>query len=105
MAMATRISLTILNFLDHTNLLEVCVFFYYKMLIILTHGDVHTNPGPSMFKLAHWNLNSIVAHEFSRVSILEAFMNQENLNLLAITESALKTTFLTKTLKLTDFRT
>ena len=101
--MATRISLTILNFLDHTNLLEVCVFFYYKMLIILTHGDVHTNPGPSMFKLAHWNLNSIVAHEFSRVSILEAFMNQENLNLLAITESALKNDIPDKNIEIDGF--
>ena len=59
---------------------------------MLTHGDIHLNPGPisSLFKFAHWNLNSIVAHDFSRIPLLEAFANQENLKLFAITESALK---------------
>ena len=62
------------------------------MLDMLTHGDIHPNPGPisSLFKFAHWNLNSIVAHDFSRIPLLEAFANQENLKLFAITESALK---------------
>ena len=57
----------------------------------MTHGDIHPNPGPtSLFKFMHWNLNSIPAHEFQRIAILENFAFQENLNLIALTETALK---------------
>ena len=57
----------------------------------MTHGDIHSNPGPtSLFKFMHWNLNSIPAHEFQRIAILENFAFQENLNLIALTETALK---------------
>ena len=60
---------------------------------MFSHGDIHPNPGPSsssFFNFAHWNLNSLTAHDFARIPILETFAIQENLNLLAITESALK---------------
>ena len=60
---------------------------------MFSHGDIHPNPGPSsssFFNFAHWNLNSLAAHDFARIPILETFAIQENLNLLAITESALK---------------
>ena len=57
----------------------------------MTHGDIHPNPGPtSLFKFVHWNLNSIPDHEFQRIAILENFAFQENLNLIALTETALK---------------
>ena len=104
--MATRFFFTISILLDHVNLLEICVFFYYKILIILTHGDVHTNPGPSpssLFKFAHWNPNSLVAHNFSRIPILEAFMIKENLNLFAITESALKNSIPDRNIEIEGF--
>ena len=58
---------------------------------MLTHGDIELHPGPpAFFKFMHWNLNSIPAHDFERVSLLQAFATQEKLNLMAITESALK---------------
>ena len=57
----------------------------------MTHGEIHPNPGPtSLFKFMHWNLNSIPAHEFQRIAILENFAFQENLNLIDLTETALK---------------
>ena len=66
-------------------------FFSYKMLDMLTHGDIEVHPGhPTPFKFMHWNLNSIPAHDFERVSLLQAFATQEKLNVIAITESALK---------------
>jgi exonuclease III len=53
--------------------------------------DVHPRPRPSpFFKFMHWNLNSIPAHDFERIPILEAFAVQEKFNLICITESALK---------------
>ena len=58
---------------------------------MITHGDIEVHPGPlPLFKFMHWNLNSIPAHEFERVSLLQAFATQEKLNVIAVTESALK---------------
>ena len=38
----------------------------------------------------HWNCNSLPAHEFERVSLLQAYTAIEKFNIIAITESALK---------------
>ena len=73
---------------------------------MFSHGDIHPNPGPSsFFNFAHWNLNSLAAHDFARIPILETFAIQENLNLLAITESALKKDVTNNKLILKAFRT
>ena len=46
----------------------------------------------SSLSVMHWNLNSIPAHDYERIPILEAFPTQEKLKLIAITETALKNT-------------
>ena len=40
-------------------------------------GDVEVNPGPNRnsclsqsFSICHWNLNSLIAHSFAKVSVL-----------------------------------
>ena len=54
-------------------------FFAYLFLPskLCEHGDIETNPGPRKisprsFSICHWNLNSINAHNFAKVSLLEA---------------------------------
>ena len=58
---------------------------------ILLSGDVEENPGPDSgtFKFCTWNLNSIVAHDFFCVSLLEAYNSVYNYDLMAITETHL----------------
>ena len=56
-------------------------------------GDVETNPGfgpREDFKFMHWNLNSLKAHNFSRVECLKAYNTFHNFHIMAITESSLK---------------
>ena len=41
-------------------------------------GDIESNPGPrpnssQSFSICHWNLNSITAHNFSKISLLRAY--------------------------------
>ena len=62
------------------------------LLLLLLSGDIHPNPGPSTFNFMHYNVNSLKAHNFTRVRLLEAHMNVHNLDLAAITESALDDT-------------
>ena len=40
--------------------------------VILLSGDVEMNPGPETLNFCTWNLNSITAHDFLRVSLIEA---------------------------------
>ena len=57
------------------------------------YGDIETNPGfgpREDFKFMHWNLNSLKAHNFSRVECLKAYNTFHNFHVMAITESSLK---------------
>ena len=56
---------------------------------ILLSGDVELNPGPntSMFSFCSWNLNSITAHDFVRVSLIEAYNSIYDYDLLGIVET------------------
>ena len=75
---------------------HICTAFFYwrQIYLILLSSDVESNPGPSTFKdgfftFSHTNVNSLVAHDFIRVSQLEAFGCQYNLDIIAISETAL----------------
>ena len=56
---------------------------------ILLSGDVETNPGPETLEFCSWNLNSIIAHDFLRVSLLEAYISIYNYDLIGIVETPL----------------
>ena len=73
----------------------IIAFYLQSIHVILISGDIHKNPGPSsfsdgFFNFCHWNLNSIPAHNYSRVAQLEAYNAQLNLDIIALTETALK---------------
>ena len=44
----------------------------------MTHGDIEVNPGPKKncstnFSFCHWNLNSLSAHNYVKLSSLKAY--------------------------------
>ena len=50
----------------------------YMFIILQCHGDVEPNPGPRKQKpnylsVCHWNLNSLTAHNFSKLTQLQAY--------------------------------
>ena len=57
------------------------LFFILSLFIcslLLLHGDIESNPGPRNSKnhlpsFCHWNLNSLPAHNFSKVLLLKAY--------------------------------
>jgi len=55
-------------------------------------GDIQENPGPKTenFRFFHWNANSLPAHNFSRISLIEAYNALHDFHIIAISESALK---------------
>ena len=72
----------------------LCFYYYRAASYLFICVDVSLNPGPNFadnfFKFCHWNCNSIQAHKFSRVSLIQTYNAIHNFNLIAITETALK---------------
>ena len=65
----------------------------YSILVKLS-GDVEENPGSECkscqsFSICHWNVNSVSAHNFSKVSLLRAYMSIHKFDIICISETFL----------------
>ena len=65
---------------------------WWVFRVILLSGDVELNPGPETLNFCTWNLNSIAAHDFLRVSLLEAYNSVYSNDLIGIVETHLDNT-------------
>ena len=57
-------------------------------------GDIKTNPGPTpssgkCFSICHWNLNSITAHNFAKLSLLTAYNLVHSFDIICLSETYL----------------
>ena len=75
-----------------------CLAFYalhIKWLVlrtILLSGDIEMNPGPETLDFCTWNLNSITAYDFLRVSLIEAYNSVYNYDMIGVVETHLDST-------------
>ena len=63
----------------------------YVLLITLS-GDVELNPGPKRntvqtLSICHWNLNSICAHEFPKLTLLRAYVSVRKFDIICLSET------------------
>ena len=74
------------------NFYTICYIF---LLLLICAGDIELNPGPRKnntsynFSFCHWNLNSIAAHNFSKLSLLEAYNVQHKFDMICLSETFL----------------
>ena len=64
-------------------------------LLLLRSGDVETNPNSkksSVIKFCHWNLNGLGAHDFLKVSLIEAFITTHNFDIICLSDTFLDST-------------
>ena len=79
----------------HKSILFITISFYYwrSAIYLFICVDVSVNPGPTPsetnFRIMHWNANSLPAHNFNRISLIEAYNAIHNFHLISITETAL----------------
>ena len=69
----------------------ISLSFCHRYLLLLA-GDVHPNPGPVLdgkLKFGHWNLNSLLTRNKSKITLIEALQATEFFDLFAISESFL----------------
>ena len=70
------------------------VFIEPFLNLLLQHGDIETNPGrrgnhSQYFSFCHWNLNSLPAHNYAKVPLLQAFNTIHKFGLICLSESYL----------------
>ena len=70
---------------------------YIKNFLLLKSGDIESNPGPrksSTLKFCHWNLNGLAALEFTKLSLLEGYINVNDIDIICLSEAFLDSSVL-----------
>ena len=74
----------------------ICLFFWWLFKLLIISGNVHKNPGPvhgsrdeGLLKFMHWNVNSLLAHDFIRIPLIQSVNACNDYDIIAITETAL----------------
>ena len=71
---------------------NVLYFMYFLHLLLLQHGDTERNPGPKSGQIknlscCHWNVNSLVAQNLSKITQLEAYNSLHKCDFICISET------------------
>ena len=59
------------------------------LVTLLQHGDIELNPGPKYFSICHWKLSSLTAHNYLKVSQLQALNLVHKFDIICIWETHL----------------
>ena len=67
-----------------------CIWLY--SILLKLSGDVEENPDPKPkpcqnFSICRWNVNSVSAHNFSKVSLLRAYISIHKFDVICISET------------------
>ena len=85
-----------------TNLPKIVKVIIFLLLclpnLLFCCGDIEKNPGPkySSFKFCHWNLNGLTAHDGIKISLLQAYIIQNNYDIICLSETFLDSSIETK---------
>ena len=75
------------NVTIYFNHVGFCYLLFQGIYLLILCGDIELNPGPKDAKylsLCHWNLNSIAAHDFAKVSAIKAFNTTKNFDFICL---------------------
>ena len=67
---------------------------WLQILLVLLSCDVEINPGPkrtpkTSLSICHWNLNSISAHNYVKLSLLRIYLASHNFDIIYLSETYL----------------
>ena len=86
---------TCLNLILYISILVLYAnHFWLDEIVLKLSGDIEENPGPKpssnqSFSICHWNLNSISAHNYIKVSLLRAYISTHKFDVICISETYL----------------
>ena len=89
------------NILRSVLFITICYYYFKSCEFLFICLDIEMNPGytDGFFRFCCWNTNSLNSHQLQRVASLQAYSTLNDLNLICVTESALKKKILTIKLK------
>ena len=88
--------LSICNFSRKILYLSIIGVYVHHIWLCLTiirlNGNIEKNPGPKRssnqsFSICHWNLNSVNAHNYLRISLLRAYISLHNFDAVCISQT------------------
>ena len=82
--------------LHYLFLLQIVVLLPHLSMLLIMCGDVESNPGPNniSLNLCHWNLNGLAAHNFVKLTHLNALSALHNFDIICVSETFLDSDFL-----------
>ena len=84
-----------MNLILYISILLLYANHFWRYEIVLTlSGDIEEKPGPMLssnqnFSICHWNLNSISAQNYIKISLLRAYISTHKFALICISETCL----------------
>ena len=77
------------HYVEELHITVVTLLFIFAVL--LCHGDIEINLGPKKLKknslsVCHWNLNSLSAHNFSKLTQLKTYISISKHDLICLSE-------------------
>ena len=103
----SKIDISVINVYLANLMYAVILFCFLEQLWIFRcrlgmSGDVEVNPGPKHtscqsqgFSVCHWNLHSLIAHSFARVSLLIGYLPVNKFDIICLSEPFLNSEILT----------
>ena len=86
---------TCLNLILYISILALYAnYFWLDDIVVKLSSDIEENPGPKpssnqSFSICHWNLNSISAHNYIKVSLLRVYISTHKFDVICISETYL----------------
>ena len=90
-----KVRLQLITLLYSVMIVNVMLWYLFRLLEL--SGDIEFNPGckpdsSHSFSICHWNLNSMSAHNYSKISLLTAYIFIHNFDIICLSESYLTST-------------
>ena len=82
----------------HVFMFLCSLLFFILVILLLLFGDIETNPSQNpgysnSFSFCHWNLNSIAAHNFIKMSLLQAYNAIHRFDIICLSETYLDNSY------------
>ena len=82
----------------HVRMFFCSLLFFMLMILLVLPGDIETNPGQdpgylNNFSFCHWNLSSIPALNFIKMSLLQAYNSIQRLDFICLSETYLDNSY------------
>ena len=88
-----KIKSSLLLKLDIRKILTIFFYSIFSRMLIMQHGDIESNPGPSKkhrpLTCCHWNVNSLTSHKMIKKSLIEAYNSNHKYDFICISETYL----------------